>query len=63
MFADREAVMIGTLGEGDNGDYDETAITGEGENNSLVVLLREMLGSRLDHLDAQSEDFLTQIPL
>lgn len=64
VFADREAVLIGTLGEGPDADgYRETAITGEGPGNSLAVLFREMLGTRLDHLDMQSEDFHSQIPL
>ena len=63
LFADREAIMLGTLSkQNDHGIQNETAITGAGENNALVMLVREMLGSRLDHLDAQSEDFLEQIP-
>jgi DNA-binding transcriptional ArsR family regulator len=64
VFADRKAVMLGTLGEEtDTGVHAETAVTGAGEDNPLVVLLRDMLGSRLDHLDAQSEDFLSELPL
>lgn len=64
VFADRSAIMLATLGEETNtGAPSETAITGAGENNPLVVLLRELLGSRLDHLDAQSPDFLSEIPL
>ncbi|WP_226022001.1 DUF7344 domain-containing protein [Halomicrobium salinisoli] len=64
VFADREAVMVGTLGrETDAGVRRETAITGEGAGNTLVLLLRELLGSRLDHLDEQSPDFRSQIPL
>lgn len=63
LFADREAIMLATLSKrNDHGCQTETAITGTGENNALVILIREMLGSRLDHLDAQSEDFLKQIP-
>ncbi|WP_101294626.1 DUF7344 domain-containing protein [Halegenticoccus soli] len=64
VFVDREALMLGTLGEeGAAGVPRETAIAGEGADNAFVVLMREMLGPRLDHLDAQSEDFLSQIPL
>nr|WP_254767991.1 hypothetical protein [Salinilacihabitans rarus] len=64
VLADREAALVGTLGRARGDDeYDETAIVGEGANNGLVVLLREMLGSRLDHLDAQSEDFLSMLSL
>lgn len=63
VFADRTAIMLATLGEKTSEDlHAETAITGAGENNPLVVLLRELLGSRLDHLDAQSEDFLSEVP-
>jgi hypothetical protein len=63
VFADREAVMLGTLGdEIAAGGYEERAITGAGSDNDVVVLMREMLGSRLDHLDAQSEDFRSQLP-
>jgi DNA-binding transcriptional ArsR family regulator len=64
IMADREELLIGTIGEaGPDGIPNETAITGAGEDNPLVMLLREMLGSRLDHLDAQSEDFLSELPL
>ena len=63
VFADRDAVMIGTFGERDEGTVTETALTGEGRDNGLVILLRELLGTRLDHLDAQSPDFRSQIPL
>lgn len=65
VMADREAIMLATLGAetGDGIHHRETAITGSSENNPLVILMRELLGSRLDHLDAQSEDFLEQIPL
>lgn len=64
VFTDREAIMIATFGEmTDAGARAETAITGSGENNALVVLMRELLGSRLDHLDAQTEDVRSQLPL
>lgn len=65
VLADREALMLATLGEetGDGVHHEEKAVTGSGEDNPVVMLMREMLGSRLDHLDAQSDDFLEQIPL
>jgi len=64
LLADRNAIMIGTLGEeSTDGIPEETALTGLGQNNPLVMLLREVLGSRLDHLDEQSENFRSQIPL
>lgn len=65
VMADRETIMLATLGEetGDGVHHKEKALTGSGTDDPLVMLMREMLGSRLDHLDAQSEDFLEQIPL
>ena len=65
VFADREAIMLGTLAEeaDETLGYRETAITAEGADNTLVVLIRELLGSRLDHLDAQSADFRSEIPM
>jgi DNA-binding transcriptional ArsR family regulator len=64
LFADREKIMVGTLGEeGPDGVPMESALVGVGQNNPLVMLLRELLGSRLDHLDQQSADFRSQIPL
>lgn len=46
VFADREAIMLATLGEKTGkATHDETAITGAGQNNPLVVLMRDMLGS------------------
>lgn len=61
VLADREAALVGTLGRAREDERDETAIAGEGADNGLVVLLCEMLGPRLDHLDAQSEDFLSRL--
>jgi len=64
VMADREAVMLGTLGEElDDGNDSERALTGEGAGNPLVILMRETLGARLDHLDGQSADVRSQIPL
>ncbi len=65
VFADREAVMLGTLGTpaDDDSEYDETAILGEGAENGLVVLMRQLLGSRLDHRTATDEVLESEIPL
>lgn len=64
VFADREAIMLGTLGEKRSaGNYDEKAIVGEGSDNGLVALMRQLLDSRIDQLDAQTEDSLTQLSL
>ncbi|RDI71782.1 hypothetical protein DWB78_08610 [Halopelagius longus] len=62
-MADREAILLGSIGES-NGAPVETAITGE--DNSLVILMRDLLGNRLDRLDRldrQSADFLDHLPL
>lgn len=40
----------------------ETALVGNGEDNPLVVLVRELLGPRLDHLDYQSDEFRSKLP-
>jgi len=63
VLVDRDAVLLGTLGESTADGYEEMALVGEGTDNALVTLLCQLLGDRLDHLDAQSEDFLEQIPL
>lgn len=63
VFADREAIMLALLDEMNaDGVYTETAMTGENADNPLVVLVRELLGPRLDHLDYQSENFRSEIP-
>lgn len=61
IFADRNQLLIGIVDERD-GEPVETALIGEGNSNPLVVLARELLGSRLDHLDYQSETFLERLP-
>jgi len=37
-------------------------MTGDGTTIPPVVLVRELLGPRLDHLDYQSDDFLGALP-
>lgn len=63
VFADRERVAIGLWDDSpSNGTKTELAMIGEGSTNPLVVLARELLGARLDHLDYQSDDFLEGLP-
>lgn len=63
VLADRKKVAFGFLDEPDSdGESVETAMVGEGERNPLVVLVRELLGPRLDHLDYQSADFADRLP-
>ena len=60
VVADRRAVMVGRLDDRD--EPTERAIAAAGPANPLVVLVRELLGPRLDHLDYQSEDFRQHLP-
>ncbi|MHB9287005.1 ArsR family transcriptional regulator [Halobacteriales archaeon Cl-PHB] len=62
IFADREKVVVGLWDETAGDNRREIAMVGEGASNPLVVLVRELLGPRLDHLDYQSEDFLGRLP-
>ena len=59
IFADRETVVVG-LWIDDGHSPREVAMIGDGSTNPLVTMIRELLGSRLDHLDYQSEDLLEQ---
>lgn len=61
-FSDREKVAIGLWVKDENEARKEIAMVGEGESNPIVVLVRELLGSRLDHLDYQSDDLLESLP-
>ena len=62
IFADREAVLVGLWHGSQSGTKTEVAMFGTGATNPLVVLIRELLGPRLDHLDYQSEAFLGDLP-
>lgn len=64
VLVDRRKVMLAVLEEpkADGIHSEETALVGEGEDHPLVVLVRELLGSRLDHLDYQSNEFRSGLP-
>ncbi|MDF9747858.1 DUF7344 domain-containing protein [Natrinema salsiterrestre] len=62
IVVDRKKVVIGLWDEDDDGTRTEIALVGQGDTNPLVVLVRELLGPRLDHLDYQSDDFLGNLP-
>ncbi|WP_222914036.1 ArsR family transcriptional regulator [Natrinema sp. SYSU A 869] len=62
IVADRETVVVGLWDEDADGTKTEIAMIGDGKTNPLVVLVRELLGPRLDHLDYQSDDFLGTLP-
>jgi len=52
LMADREAVMLGTLlGERTDDVQEEQAIVGESDSNTLVTMVRQLLGPRLDDID------------
>jgi hypothetical protein len=63
VLVDRRKVMLAILDEpnADSSYPEERTIVGDGEDNPLVVLVRELLGPRLDHLDYQSADFQSEI--
>ncbi|SIR92440.1 hypothetical protein SAMN05421858_4571 [Haladaptatus litoreus] len=63
VLVDRRKVMLAILDEpnSDSSYPEERTIVGDGEDNPLVVLVRELLGPRLDHLDYQSPDFQSEI--
>lgn len=62
IVADREEVVVGLWDEDVDETKTEVAMIGEGMTNPLVVLVRELLGPRLDHLDYQSDEFLDSLP-
>lgn len=63
ILADRENVMFSIIDEKPaDGEFPpENALVGTGKENPLVVLVRELLGERLDHLDYQSDEFRNNI--
>lgn len=57
VFADRKTVMLGTLGaKDDEGVHEEKAIAGDGTDNPLVVMLRQMLRPQLEQFDADAAE-------
>lgn len=51
ILADREAVMLGTLGEETDADHAaERAVVAGGADNTMVVMVGQLLQSRLDRL-------------
>lgn len=58
ILVDRRNVMLSILTEppSEQGAPEEIALVGSGETNPLVVLVRELLGPRIDHLDYQTDD-------
>ncbi|MDF9746681.1 DUF7344 domain-containing protein [Natrinema salsiterrestre] len=65
VFADREAVMLGTFAQPTRDDTEivETAILGDGPRNGLVVLMRQMLDARIDGLNVRNDEHVLQFSL
>ncbi|NKE35408.1 ArsR family transcriptional regulator [Natronococcus sp. JC468] len=59
VVADREAVVVGLSSGTADGAETELGLVGEGTANPLVVLVRELLGPRLDRPDHWGEAFPT----
>lgn len=64
VLIDRRKVMLAILEESssDSTNPGETAVVAEGEDHPIVVLVRELLGARIDHLDFQSDEFTSELP-
>ena len=64
LLADREAVMLGTLLEQGGDDVsEEQAIVGEGEDDTLVTMVRQLVGLHLEEIDKNTEDVEARLPL
>jgi sugar-specific transcriptional regulator TrmB len=55
VMADRRIVMLASIRETRAG-VEETAIWGEGTGSELVLLCREMIGAKIDHLDRTNSE-------
>ncbi|NHN41747.1 hypothetical protein G9C85_08895 [Halorubellus sp. JP-L1] len=57
VLADREAVMLGTLLEEEtDGVHEEQAIVGEGEHDTLVTMITQLLRPHLETIDDEVDD-------
>jgi len=64
LLADREAVMLGTLLEQEtDGVHDEQAMVGEGEHNTLVTTIYQLLRPHLEEIDDDTDDIAARLPL
>lgn len=64
LLADREAVMLGTLDEEkDAADFrGEKSIIGEGADNTLVVMVTQLLNASLEQIEDGADDLETPRP-
>jgi len=64
LLADREAVMLATLlDQTADGHHGEQAMVGEGEHNTLVTMLCQLLGPHLEEVDKYADDVAVRLPL
>lgn len=64
LLADREAVMLGTLLDQEtDGVHDEQAMVGEGEHNTLVTTICQLLRPHLEEIDNDTDDIAARLPL
>lgn len=64
LLADREAIMLGTLLEQKtDGFHREQSIIGEGEHNTLVTMICQLLAPHLEEIDKGTQDIKTRLPL
>ncbi|WP_123623273.1 hypothetical protein [Halorubrum sp. CSM-61] len=57
LMADRETVMLGTLTEEQSdGLYEEQAMIGDGEHNTLVTMVRQLVAPHLEAVSGDVED-------
>lgn len=63
VLSDRNAVLVGTLKETlDDGIPEEKAIVGEGPDNAMVVMIRQMVQPHLDQIEGGSDDTAAELP-
>ncbi len=64
LMVDRETVMLGTVKDPLDGEIpEERAIVGEGADNALVVMIRQLLRPHLEAMDEQAEESEVNLPL
>lgn len=63
LLVDREAVMLGTLPEETtDGVRGERALVGEGANDTLVTVIRQLVVPHLEPIDEETEDVASDLP-
>lgn len=63
LLADREAAMLGTIGDDGAGTASERAMVGEGEDNTLVTMVSQLVSPHLDAIDEGGPDVQARLPL